>query len=186
MKEANLNALIVKNLQEEGAFAYKIPDPMFTDAEGQRFNLKRPFDGIAVIDNFQYYFETKMLRGYQAFPFQKLSAHQITNLCLIDSNSSFSTPIIIVGIYLYRIGFDLFFIRPNMKAWEMRCSIVRSQLEELREKGLYLPLRKQKFEVLRIPAKIIEVQSYKLNGKPRVEIVMEDKEDDYVESLLED
>jgi len=186
MKEVNLNSLIVKNFQAAGGFAYKIPDPMFTDDEGQRFNIRRPHDGYAVLDSFHYYFETKMLKGYQAFPFQKLSEHQIDNLCLIETNSVLSTPIIIVGIYLYRIGFDLFFIQPNKKAWEMRCSIVKSQLEELRDKGLYLPLRKQWFDVLRIPAKIIDVRPYKLNGKPRVAIPIKDGEDDYAETFLED
>jgi len=80
MKETNLNSLIVKNFEAKGGFCHKLPDPMFTDDTGQRFNLKRPFDGFAVLDNFQYYYETKMLKGYQAFPFQKLSEHQITNL----------------------------------------------------------------------------------------------------------
>jgi len=185
MKETILNTLIVKNFEAVNGFGYKIPDPMFTDDDGQRFNLKRPFDGFAVLDSFQYYFETKLLKGYQAFPFRKLSEHQINNLCLINKNSVFTTPIIIVGIYLYRIGFDLFFIQPNMKAWEMHCSILKSQIEELRDKGLYLPLRKQRFEVLKIHAKIIEVRPYKLKGRARVEIV-EDEEDDYAEALLED
>ena len=186
MKESNLNSLIVSNFKQAGGFAHKIIDPQFTNDENQRFNLKRPFDGFAVLDNFQYYFETKMLKDYQAFPFQKLSEHQITNLCLINKNSAFTTPIIIVGIYLYRIGFDLFFIRPDMKAWEMRCSIVKNQLEQLRDKELYLPLRKKQFEVLKIPSRIIEVRPYKLNGRPRVEIVSDEEDDDYAESLLQD
>ena len=186
MKETTLNSLIISIFKVADGFAYKIPDPMFTDDEGQRFNLKRPFDGFAVLDSFQYYFETKLLKGYQAFPFQKLSEHQITNLCCIDRNSVFTTPIIVVGIYLERIGFDLFFIKPDMKAWEMRCSIVKKQLEELRDKGLYLPLRKKSFEVLKIPSKIIEVRPYKLNGKPRVETLCFEGEDDYAKFMLED
>jgi len=185
MKESNLNSLIVSNFKQAGGFSYKIIDPQFTNDENQRFNLKRPFDGFAVLDSFQFFFETKMLRGYQAFPFQKLSEHQITNLCLINKNSVFTTPMIIVGIYLYRIGFDLFFIKPNMNAWEKRCSIVKNQLEELRERGLYLPLRKQTFDVLRIPAKIIEVRPYILKGRPRV-MIIEEEEDDCAESLLQD
>ncbi len=186
MKEANLNSLIVKNFEAAGGFAHKLPDPMFTGADGQRFNLKRPFDGFAVLDSFQYYYETKLLKGYQAFPFSKLSEHQITNLCCIDKNSVFTTPIIIVGIYLLRVGFDLFFIKPDMKAWEMRCSIPKKQLEELRDKKLYLPLRKKSFEVLKIPSKIIEVRPYKLNGKPRVETLCFEGEDDYAKFMLED
>jgi len=185
MKESNLNSLIVKNFKDAGGFSYKIIDPQFTNDENQRFNLRRPFDGIAVANGFTYFYETKMLKNYQAFPFRKLSEHQITNLCLINKNSVFTTPMIIVGIYLYRIGFDLFFIQPNMKAWEMRCSILKSQLEELRNEGLYLPLRKQKFEVFKIPSRIIEVRPYKLNGKPRVAMVLDEEEDDYAESILD-
>lgn len=186
MKEKELNTLIVKNFESAGGFAHKLPDPMFTDDSGQRFNLKRPFDGFSVLNDWQYYYETKLLKDYQAFPFQKLSEHQIINLCLIDKNSAFVTPLIIIGIYLYRIGIDLFFIKPNMKAWEMRCSIVKRQLEEFRDNGLYLPVRKKTFDVLKIHTKIIEIQPYKLNGKPRVELSIDSEEDDYAEALFED
>ena len=186
MKESNLNSLIVSNFKQAGGFSYKIIDPQFTNDENQRFNLKRPFDGFAVLDGFQYYYETKLLKGYQAFPFQKLSEHQITNLCCINKNSAFTTPMIIVGIYLYRVGVDLFFFRPNMKVWEMKCSIVKSQLEGLRERGLYLPLRKQTFDVFRIPVNIIEVRPYMLKGRPRVMITIEEEVNDYAEDLFED
>jgi len=187
MKESNLNTLIKQNFQKVGGFADKIPDPMFTGADGQRFNLKRPFDGFAVLDNFSYFYETKMLKGYQAFPFQKLSEHQITNLCLIKRNSIFACPMIIVGVYLLRVGFDLFFFKPNMEIWEKRCSATKSQLEEFKAKGFYLPVRKSTFAVHTIPAKIIELRPYTLNGKPRVEMYFDNPEDDdYVETILKD
>ena len=59
MKETALNTLIVNVFKASGGFAHKMPDPMFTDDQGQRFNLKRPFDGFAVLDSFQYYFTSR-------------------------------------------------------------------------------------------------------------------------------
>ena len=168
MKEKDLNTLINNNFKEHG-FSAKIPDPMFIQSDKQRFNLKRPFDGFSVPGHKSIYWETKILQGYQAFAFSKISEHQMDNLLKIGVRSAVCPKcgyghephilaIVILGIYLYRVGFDLFFFDPRwIDAVKSigRKSIMKYELEKLRFADQYLPLRKKVFEVKERPHKIV-------------------------------
>ena len=168
MKEKDLNTIINNNFKEHG-FSTKIPDPMFIQSDQQRFNLKRPFDGFSVPGHTSIYWETKILQGYQAFAFSKISEHQMDNLLKIGVRSAVCPKcgyghephilaIVILGIYLYRVGVDLFFFDPRMidglKSNGQK-SISKRELEGFRFAELYLPLRKKLFEVEEIPHKIV-------------------------------
>lgn len=67
-------------------------------------------------------------------------------------------PIIILGVYLFRVGVDLFFFdieyieslqNQNEK------SILKMDLLNFKADGKFLPLRKKQFEVHKVPEKIV-------------------------------
>jgi hypothetical protein len=80
MKENELNSIVKKNFERFGGWAHKIQDPQFHAADGTRFNLSRPFDGIALYDDGVYAWESKMQHDYNAFSFARIQDHQIDNL----------------------------------------------------------------------------------------------------------
>lgn len=162
MKEKDLITLLNKNFNREG-WSYKIPDqPRYDKNSGQRFNLKKPFDAISVLPGKIIFWEAKFLNGYKAFPFSSIREHQLEallNIGILTDNLHIAPPsMIILGVYLLRKGFDLFFfdIRGIKRLKDNGTeSILKIKLLEMKGDGKFLPLRKKYFEVNKIYDKII-------------------------------
>ena len=165
MKEKELNNLIRKNFTSIG-WAYKIPDPSKENIVGYKdkkyiFNVNpRPFDGIAVMPEFVLFWEAKLINEYKAFSFSRISDHQMSNLLKIKLINVAVYACIVLGVYLFRKGVDLFFFDINNIANSIlggAKSIKKKELLEFKERNLYLPIRKQEFKVREFPQKVIRV-----------------------------
>lgn len=159
MKEKELNTLIKNNFDRKG-WAHKIADqPRYDKNSGQRFNLKKPFDGISMTPGNIYFWETKILTGYKAFPLSVIEEHQfeaLQNIKLLTEGMCIYA-LIILGVYIFRVGVDLFFFDINyiklMKDAKVK-SVLKTKLLDMKADGKFLPLRKKRFEVHKVPEKI--------------------------------
>ena len=106
-------------------------------------------------------FESKLNNGYSAFAFSHIRPHQVENLLRIkEVTKNYKTKclnIIILGVYLYRKGFDLFFFDIDyiVDLMKDKKSILKKELENMRDEGKFLRLEKQKFDVNKVPEKVI-------------------------------
>lgn len=137
--EATLNGILDRSFKRT-EFHHKIQDA--TGGQG----LARPFDSFCTFKGLPTYYETKILKKYEAFGFaSRVEDHQWDNLRLIDSKLSVENNTwIVLGIYELRKSFRVFFF--DMKyLWNLKeCgvkSIKKKELEQLVEKGLYLDIK---------------------------------------------
>ncbi|MBA7684520.1 hypothetical protein ES703_92924 [subsurface metagenome] len=160
MKEKDLITLLNNNFNRDG-WSYKIANqPRYSASSGQRFNIKKPFDGFSVMPGKIYFWEAKFLNGYRAFPLSSIRDHQLEALLKIDSliDNMETYPMIILGVYLLRKGFNLFFFDISyIKLLQEKGakSILKTELLEIKAEGKFLPLRKRQFEVNKVPEKIV-------------------------------
>lgn len=77
MIESDFNSLVVRSLNSQGGFGYKIPDT-FSVYTKQR--NKAPYDIYGYFNNRFLCCESKWLQKPQAFPLTRLEDHQIENL----------------------------------------------------------------------------------------------------------
>lgn len=169
MKESELNTIIKNNFSQNG-WGWKLPDPskeniVGVDKNGKTvFNFRpNPFDGLGITNKFIVFFETKLLKGYQAFSFRRIAQHQIFNLDQIHETTilhlyDFIFPLFICGIYIPYKGVDLFFFHVKeilIRRARGDKSVKKKELLILRDKGFYLPVKKKNFQVDRIPEVII-------------------------------
>ena len=135
-----------------------IPDPQASEALS---SAKRPFDGFSYMPEYIVNFESKLNNGYSAFAFSHIRPHQVENLLRIkEVTKNYKTKclnIIILGVYLYRKGFDLFFFDIDyiVDLMKDKKSILKKELENMRDEGKFLRLEKQKFDVNKVPEKVI-------------------------------
>lgn len=171
MKESELNTIIKNNFFEEG-WSHKFPDPSKSNIMGETkegktiFNFRpNPFDGIGLTSNFIIFFETKLLKEYKAFSFSKIAPHQFGNIGRIEEIVKDSIvlsecvyPLFICGIYIPYKGVDLFFFHYRYilnRKMDGDKSVKKKELLVLKDKGLYLPVKKKIFQVNKIPEVII-------------------------------
>jgi hypothetical protein len=160
--EKDLNYLLINAFKKRDSFACKISD--MPHAEGS----KRPLDGFAVHRGYAYYWEAKYLRAYSAFNFNKIRPHQWENLDLIDNQAAFAFgcdgriaiwSLLVVGIYLCRIGWDVFFFDIEdliIRKGAGHTGISRAELVYLRDMGLSILARKGDMDVDRIPLVVVK------------------------------
>jgi hypothetical protein len=159
--ESDLNSIITKafNNDPEGSWAYKPTDPRGQFAYSSQ---EIPFDLFAASSEGNFYFwETKLIKHkYSAFSFNSIRDHQYRNLTKLENifkkfHNVFC--IIALGIWIPRKSFDLMFFNIDLIN-ELRNgskSIKQKDLLAIREKGLYLSIKKQSFDIRAIPSKII-------------------------------
>lgn len=76
MKENHINSEVVRSLELDGFWAYKIPDVL-----GSRFTARKPFDVVAESKKGRFIsIEGKLIKKWEAFSLKKLADHQIINL----------------------------------------------------------------------------------------------------------
>lgn len=134
MKESDINTIIVNSFGENDKyFSYKIPDPPKSVA---RIATERPFDGFTVRSK-PIYFETKLLKGYQAFSFSLIKDHQLRNLDIIKRTNNEVESIIILAVwesrkYLDIYMFDILFILNRIRLGDK--SVLKKELLSLEDK----------------------------------------------------
>ncbi len=139
MKENDLNRIVNKGIKRYG-FSHKIADPMHGTG------AQNPFDGFSVFYKKSWYWESKLLKGYQAFNFKKIEEHQDVNLTYIKNETPESECLIILGVYEPRKYFDIFlfsieYINELMKN---KKSILKKELLEMKKNGKFIPLFRDK------------------------------------------
>ncbi len=152
MNEQRLNTIINNNFKSIG-FSYKIPDPM------QGLGVRRPFDGFSVLNSASFYWETKLLKGFQAFSFRKIEEHQLLNLLLIKQKKLSTICLIILGVFIPYKFFDLFFFDINFihkHILKGKKSFHKKELLFFKERNLFLSIKKEIFDVAIIMEKIIK------------------------------
>lgn len=77
MIESEFNGIITKSFNNQGAYAYKIPDT-FSMTTG--YHSKNPYDIFGFYQGKFVAWESKWLNKPQAFNFDRLEEHQIENL----------------------------------------------------------------------------------------------------------
>jgi penicillin-binding protein-related factor A (putative recombinase) len=131
MKEKDLNTIINNSFKELG-FSHKIADPIGGTG------IQNPFDGFSVLQGKQWYWEAKLLKGYQAFNFNKIENHQLESLRLIEDHScSHTRCLFIVGIweaykYTHIYIFDFKYIEE--KKFDGKKSILKKDFQDLYER----------------------------------------------------
>ncbi len=71
---------IKNSLKKDGAFFHKIPDMPHFAGSGFRFDLKKPFDAIALFFSHAIAIEAKYIPKHRAFGLKDLLPHQILGL----------------------------------------------------------------------------------------------------------
>lgn len=164
MTESELNSMINTNFGRYG-FSHKISDQPRKNA------TPRPFDGFSIYDGKVFFWETKILDRYKAFPLSMIKDHQLESLLSIVNIKAFKDttmksvvkgriyPLIILGIVVDKKNADLFFfdinIINNFKIVCKTTSIEKWSLLDLRKNGKYLPMKEGKFDARKIVDKII-------------------------------
>ena len=151
MNEQRLNTIINNNFKSIG-FSHKIADP------AQGVGSQRPFDGFSVFNQKNFYWETKLLKGYQAFSFGKIEEHQLLNLLLIKQKNQLAISLIILGVFIPYKFFDLFFFDINFihkHILKGKKSFLKKELLFFKERNLFLSIKKEIFDIAIIMEKII-------------------------------
>lgn len=154
MTEKDLNRIIVRSLSDIG-MAHKISD------ESQN---QKPFDYFGACTSFFIYGESKFLKGYQSFNFNRIRAHQLKALTeihktIVHSGSVHTKAVISLGIweshkYFHVYFFDIGFI--NNLLLQGITSIKKKELLTLYEKNVYVNITKGKLEfVEKLPHYVI-------------------------------
>lgn len=159
MKESDLNYIIKTNFNTPKAWCHKISDPPKLVTQSVS---KNPFDLFGVTDTYIFYFESKLLKGYQAFSFSKIQEHQCSNLLSIK-NITVNIPniytCIVVGVWESRQYFHLYFFDISyisMLIKKGKKSILKKDLFEFQNDNKYLKIEKKYFDITKIPEIIIK------------------------------
>jgi len=146
MLEKNLNHDLVKLFKQHG-WAYKIPDPQ---GSGATEASQRPFDGIAVFKDFDFFFESKLIKNkISAFAVSRIEPHQFDNLLKLRELEKETA--VILGIWMARksyqiLVFDVFFLR----SLEYK-SILKKEIEAYLAAGYAIDLKQiEKFEPIQL------------------------------------
>lgn len=154
MLEKDLNSIINRSLSEYG-FSHKIADPMHGTG------TQKPFDGFSVFLNSSWYWESKFLKGYQAFNFKRIESHQMDSLLYIKKELDKVYSLIILGVYYPRKYFDLYFFDIDYiyNLIDSKKSILKKELLDLKNNHSIKIIRKDdKYwieDVLSIPSKVL-------------------------------
>lgn len=150
MTEADLNTSIKNSL----AWAYKIPDPAQAVVT---VSAKRPFDGFGIfrpdaLPVMPIYWESKLLKGFQALPFDRVSPHQVDALRDIKAiGGNGVLALVLVGVHIPYHGIQLFsfdidcFLAIKEKASGK--SITKAQFMFLESLKWYLTSSKERFNI---------------------------------------
>ena len=95
MVESDFNSLVVKSLNNQGGFGYKIPDT-FSVYSKQR--NKAPYDIFGYYKGRFVCCESKWLQKPQSFPFTRLEDHQIENLLKAHEMVENSLSLFLIGV----------------------------------------------------------------------------------------
>lgn len=150
MKEQDLNTTIKNSF----LFGVKIPDPSKADV---LTTSKRPFDGIGVTPNGVIFYETKLVKGYKAFPFSSIKDHQLENLTKLEDirikNSLKYNCYFLIGVYEPRKSLNLFCFSPAYISWRMKRgdkSISKKELLYFEDRKLFLEKTKEGYDFTRL------------------------------------
>jgi len=131
MKESDINTIVSNSLKSKGV-AHKIADHQ----RGQ--GTQSPFDGFAALPGVPIYWESKLLKGYQAFSFKKIEPHQIENLITYKKLIPLSECVIVLAVWESRHFLDFYFfdIRTILTKMENSLSYKKVELLEMKDKNL--------------------------------------------------
>lgn len=139
--EATLNSILDRSFKRI-EFHNKIQD-----AVGGK-GLQRPFDCFGTYDGKPLYYETKLLKKYEAFSFSRIEDHQEANLKLIHKKLNVPNyTLIVLGIYIARKEFKVLFFDSEY-IWKLKESGIKSikkkELLELVDKNMFLEIKSEK------------------------------------------
>lgn len=161
MTEKDLNRIIFNAFSNQNQFGHKISD----DAQNFKRTNKKPFDGFAVAENGIYFIESKLLKtSLGSFNFNKLEDHQIDNLQTIARIRKDVFPLVAIGWWVKRGFFKLAFLHIDLIIYLIslnKGSILKKEILLLDDKDLLFEIKKQSFDILEIPNKIIDVEKWK-------------------------
>lgn len=148
MKEKDFNQYFVSyiNNYTEG-WAYKIPDPRKGFSTS---SAKRPYDIQGAYKDMDLYVESKFLKGYKAFNFNKIEPHQIYYLTQVSNSISknFTTryPLICLAIWEPRKFIHMYFfdIKLINKLIKNKKSILKKELLKLKSENYYIDMSLKK------------------------------------------
>jgi len=168
MLEKNLNQDLARLFNLSG-WAYKIPDPPKAVACS---SSKRPFDGIAAFKDFDFFYESKLMKNkISAFQVKRVETHQFENLLKLRELGKETA--VILGIHIPRkfykiLAFDVFFL--HALAFK---SILKKEIEAYIEAGYAIDLKQpedfepEKLIKLRINGLLLESKKGRGDGKIR-------------------
>lgn len=170
MQESDLNRIVFSSFRQNNFFAYKIPDPPGQVVSSE---VKRPFDGFAISDQGVFFLEGKLIKGnYSSFNFSILETHQIYSLNLINSiqvqyPNKICYPLVYVAWWVSRQIFDVaFFDMGVIKQLQDsgKNSLIKKEILRLKDKGLFIPIKKQVLDINQIIYRIITIEDIKNIG----------------------
>jgi len=114
MNESDLNRIIVSSINSIG-LAHKISD----EASNYVNTSKKPFDYFGITNSYIIYGESKFLKGYQSFNFNRIREHQLQALSKIHSNRiamglDIILPVVSLGIWEPHKFFHVYFFDINL------------------------------------------------------------------------
>jgi hypothetical protein len=161
MTEKDLNRILNKSSKDDSGWGYKIVDATADEVRSGRA-VERPFDDIGFRHDFDYAFEAKFLKGYQAFSFDMIKEHQIFHLNDIKTRlGKRPFPIYTVfplGIWESRkffdvIFFDVSFIQERIARGDK--SVKKKELLEIKASGKFLEIKSEYINLSLMPEVIL-------------------------------
>lgn len=136
MDEKVLNRDLVKLFKQHG-FAYKIPDAA---GETAMFTDKRPFDGFAAFPEFDFFFESKLIKNkISAFAKARVEPHQFENLLRLKSLGKQTG--VILGLWIPRKSYAFLVFDPEFLFNLGQKSVLKFQLEAYVKRGLSFDMK---------------------------------------------
>jgi hypothetical protein len=136
MFEKDLNRDVTRLFNSHG-FAYKIPDP---PASVALTASPRPFDGFAAFRNFDFFYESKLIKNkISAFSIARIEDHQFASLLKLRDLGKDTG--ILLGIWIARKSYQMLVFDPYFLYTLGSKSILKKQLERYIAEGRSIDLR---------------------------------------------
>jgi hypothetical protein len=136
MLERDLNRDITRLFNVHG-WAHKLPDP---PASVALTASPRPFDGFAAFKDFDFFYESKLIKNkIAAFSIARIEDHQFKNLLRLRELGKETA--IILGIWIARKTYQILIFDPYFLYTFKDKSILKKQLEGYISMGLVMDMR---------------------------------------------
>lgn len=161
MVEQDFNSLVCNVINQSDnlfGWCYKIPDPGFHEIK--RGASKRPLDLVGDFEKRLFFIESKLIKGFSAFNFNRIEDHQSKNLTALKKISSSQDFIgIFVAFWEPRTRYEFIFLDFELIIYLREKgvnSLHKKVLQKFRDEGYFIKIKKKSFNLKMLQEKRID------------------------------